>query len=132
MVREQIRDVKRETSIVQRRILIAFVGVLALAAVLVARLYFLQIVGHTHYETLSDNNRIDLVPVPPVRGLIFDRSGRVLAQNFPVYAPEVVPDRVEDMDHTLDEIGKLVALTSRDTALFRRSSSSARGSSGVT
>jgi len=121
VVREQIRDVKRETSIVQRRILIAFVGVLALAALLAARLYFLQIVGHTHYETLSDNNRIDLVPVPPVRGLIFDRSGRVLAQNFPVYALEVVPDQVEDMDHTLDEIGRLVALTSRDTALFRRS-----------
>ncbi len=121
MVREQIKDVKRETRLVQSRILVAFIGVLLLVVILVARLYFLQIVGHAHYKTLSDNNRIDLVPVPPVRGLIFDRSGEVLAQNYPVYTLEVIPDQVEDMDRTLDEIGKLVALTSRDLTLFRRS-----------
>ncbi len=120
MAREQIKDVKRETRLVQKRILVAFLGVLVLVAILLGRLYFLQVVGHTHYETLSNNNRIDLVPVPPVRGLIFDRSGEVLAQNYPVYTLEVVPDQVEDMDETLDEIGKLVTLTARDLSLFRR------------
>lgn len=121
MAREQIKDVKREARLVQSRILVAFIGVLVLVSILVARLYFLQVIGHTHYDTLSNNNRIDLVPVPPVRGLIFDRSGEVLAQNFPVYTLEVVPDQVEDMEHTLDEIGKLVPLTARELSLFRRS-----------
>ncbi len=119
--REQIRDAKRETRLIQSRIVLSFAGVLVLLAILVGRLYFLQVIGHQHYETLSNNNRIDLVPVPPVRGLVFDRNGEVLAQNFPVYTLEVIPDQVEDMEWTLGEIGKLVALTGRDMTAFRRS-----------
>ncbi|GJL80842.1 MAG: penicillin-binding protein 2 [marine bacterium B5-7] len=121
MANHEIKDTKRESRVIQSRILIAFIGVLALSAILIARLYFLQIIGHTHYETLSNNNRIDLVPVPPVRGLIFDRNGEVLAQNFPVYTLEVIPDQVEDMQRTLDEIGQLVVLTPHDLALFKKS-----------
>ncbi len=120
MAREQIKDAQREARLIQSRIFIAFFAVLLLVVILLARLYFLQIIGHQHYEILSNNNRIDLAPVPPVRGLVFDRNGEVLAQNFPVYTLEVMPDQVREMDTTLNRISRLVVLTDREQRLFRR------------
>jgi len=120
-VKEQIKDAKREERLIQSRILVTFIGVLGLILVLLGRLYYLQVIGHAHYDTLSNNNRIDLTPVAPVRGLIFDRNGEVLAQNHPVYTLEVVPDQVANMTATLHEIGKLVALTDDDLKRFKRS-----------
>lgn len=115
-----VKDAGREERLIQSRILFAFLGVLALVAVLLWRLYFLQVVQNAHYETLSDNNRINLAPVPPVRGLVFDRNGEVLAQNFPVYTLTMVPDQVRDVERTLERIARIVSLSQDELEAFRR------------
>jgi len=116
----QIRDYLKESNVVQMRLIIATTITVVLSVVLLGRLVYLQIGQHERYATLSQDNRIDLVPIPPVRGLIYDRNGTVLAKNFPVYNLEVTPDKVEDMDATLDELAQLVHLREEDLERFAR------------
>ncbi len=86
-----------------------FVGRVALSAVIgillcgtvVARLIQLQIVDHELFAEKSHGNRIRIEALPPTRGLIFDRKGRILAENLPAYQLELIPEQVSDLDVTL-------------------------------
>lgn len=46
-----------------------------------SRLAYLQLIEGTRNRQLADNNRIRLIPKPPVRGNIFDRKGQILASS---------------------------------------------------
>jgi penicillin-binding protein 2 len=120
MLNIPLKDYFRETRIFNNRVLIVAVVVAVLSLLLVLRLLWLQIVSHRHYETLSQANRIRPIPIPPPRGLILDRHGVVLAQNFPVYTLEVVPEQVDDMNTLLEQLGELVQLTEADLKNFRK------------
>jgi penicillin-binding protein 2 len=91
-----------------------------LILLVILRLAYLQIFAHRHYETLSQANRVRPIPIPAPRGLILDRNGVILAQNFPVYTLELVPEQVDNMNATLEEIGQLVRLTDGDLKQFRK------------
>ena len=116
----EIRDHLRESRLFGARLSVVTSVVLALTALLFLRLAYIQIVNYRHFATLSQENRIKPVPIPPVRGSIFDRNGVVLAQNYPVLTLEVIPDQVEDMDAVLTGLGKLVTLSERDLKLFAK------------
>lgn len=120
MLNIPIKDYFRETRLFNNRLLVTAAVLLALSLILLLRLVWLQAFSHRHYETLSQANRIKPIPIPPVRGLILDRRGVVLAQNFPVYTLEVVPEQVDDMDTLLEELGRLVQLTEADLRNFRK------------
>lgn len=90
-----------------------------LALVLVGRLVQLQVVEYDYYTTRSDENRMRLTVIPPVRGLIYDRGGALLAQNAPGFVLEVVREEVPDMKWALARLGQLVHLTDADLARFR-------------
>jgi len=120
MLNIPLKDYFRETRIFNNRVLIVAVAVALLALLLGLRLMWLQIVSHRHYETLSQTNRVRPIPIPPPRGLILDRHGVVLAQNFPVYTLEVVPEQVDDMNSLLEQLGELVQLNETDLKNFRK------------
>ncbi len=92
---------------------------LLLMGVLISRMFYLQLLQHEHYTTLSTNNRVTLQPIAPTRGLIYDRNGVVLAQNLPTYSLEIVQERVEDMEQTLADIAKLIQVEEDDLERFR-------------
>ena len=116
----EIRDHLRESRLFGARLSIVASMVVVLTLLLFLRLAYIQIVNYRHFATLSQENRVKPVPIPPVRGTIFDRNGVVLAQNYPVLTLEVVPDQVEDMGGLLDELGKVVTLNERDLKLFAK------------
>jgi penicillin-binding protein 2 len=91
----------------------------ALATMLAGRLVQLQVLQHDYYTTRSDENRIRLNVLPPVRGLIYDRSGALLAQNAPGFRLEVVREEVPDLQWALARAGQLVHVTEADVARFR-------------
>ena len=91
-----------------------------LLAALLGRLVWLQIYSHDHYQTLSHDNRVSLGPIVPARGLIYDRNGVALALNVPSYSLELVPERIEDLEATLEELGTVISLSKRDLKRFRR------------
>ena len=114
-----IKDSSREARLFSTRAAgAAFIaGVLAL--VLVGRLAHLQIFQYQHFATLSENNRVKIVPIAPTRGLIFDRQGEILAQNLPSYSLEVVPEAVDDIDALVAELREIVEITDGDEEAFR-------------
>jgi penicillin-binding protein 2 len=71
----------------------SLLGILLLTGVLIANLYNLQIVRFTDYQTRSNENRIKLVPIPPSRGIIYDRNGTPLALNRTIYQIEMMPEK---------------------------------------
>ncbi len=103
-----IKDALLENRIFLGRIVFIFVFMLLLTGTLVARLIYLQIVGHEHYSTLAKDNRIRISPLPPTRGIIYDRHGKILAENLPSYSLELTPEQIPDMQDTLDRLQKLL------------------------
>jgi penicillin-binding protein 2 len=116
----EVRDPALEQRRLRTRLLIAWWLVIACFAVLLARFGWLQVVRHENYSALAEDNRIALVPVPPQRGLIFDRNGLLLADNQSVYTLEIVPNQVPDLDATIDALADLIEITPRDRRRFRR------------
>lgn len=114
------RDRLLEARITLRRIVIAGVVVALLFALIAVRLLHLQVVRHEHYITLSQDNRVKVHSVAPTRGRIYSRDGVLLAENRPSFRLEVVPERVEDMEATLKDIGRVIDLTPADLDRFRR------------
>jgi penicillin-binding protein 2 len=120
MLNIPLKDYFRESRLFNLRLTVAAVLVLVLVLVLLLRLVYLQVVSHRYYATLSQTNRIKPLPIPPVRGLILDRNGVVLAQNLPVYTLEIIPEQVDDMDALLSELGGIVRLNDADQKNFRK------------
>lgn len=86
---------------------------------LLARFFYLQVVRHEDYSTRSESNRVHVRPVPPNRGLIYDRRGRLLAENIPAYRMELVPEEVSDLDATLDALAAIVRIDEEDRERFK-------------
>ena len=93
---------------------------LLLIGILASRLVYLQIINHELYATRSDDNRLKIIPVPPARGLIFDRNGVLLAENRPSHTLEITPEQTPDMDAALASLQKLVKIDESDLKRFRR------------
>ncbi len=92
-----------------------------LLGVLILRLFVLQVVDHDKFITLSESNRIKLLPIPPTRGLIFDRNGILLANNIPSFNLTVTrQDLSQPLSSLFTEIQKIIELNSNDIARFER------------
>lgn len=106
-----IRNQSAEANLFARRTFIAFVGVLLLLLILFSNIYSLQIDSFEKYQTRSNSNRIKLLPVAPNRGLIYDRNGIILADNKPVYSLAVIPEDVESLKNSIQEISELLDIS---------------------
>ncbi|MEW5965747.1 MAG: penicillin-binding protein 2 [Pseudomonadota bacterium] len=115
-----LKDLERELAHFQRRLKVGAAFVVVLAAVLLARAYWLQVMQHAHYSERAESNRISQVPVAPNRGLILDRKGRILAENYSAYTLEITQSKAPDLEITLAELGKLIEITPGQLRRFRR------------
>ena len=103
-----IKDHSVENRLFLNRIVAAFIAIILLTSGLIVRLIYLQIVGHEHYSSLAKDNSIKIVPLVPTRGMIYDRHGKVLAENTPSYSLELIPEQISNMDDTLLRLQKLL------------------------
>lgn len=113
-----LKDIKTEARLVCSRITVGFAVVVLLFAVLIFRFYDLQILDYEIYATRADSNRIQVQPVPPNRGLIFDRNGVLLAENRPSYTLSIVKERTPDLEKTLKALAELVEVGEDDLSNF--------------
>lgn len=116
----QFKDHLREAKIFQARLLFVSLVIMALVGVLVFRYHNLQIVDHLVYATQSERNRVHVQPIPPTRGLIYDRQGVLLADNRPTYTLSIIVQRTKDLDETLSLLQELVAISPADLERFKR------------
>ena len=116
----ELRNTEHEISRFRLRVIAAALFVLFAFGLLGARLAFLQIVKHDELQTQAENNRIAVVPIPPNRGLILDRNGVVLANNYSAYTLEIAPAKVADLEATIDQLAQVVEIQPRDRKRFKR------------
>lgn len=126
MSKKTIRNYLVETRRFSRRILVASALMLILIAALVARLVYLQIYEHQTYTTLSEENQLNLIPIDPARGFIYDRNGVLLAENIPMYSLDLIPDRVKDFKKTLADLRKIIDISDDDVEHYKRALSQHR------
>jgi len=116
----RLKDHEKDARLVRGRVVVGAIVVVALICVLLARLYFLQVVQYDYHSTLSENNRVHVQPIPPTRGLIFDRNGVVIADNRPSFSLSMTRERSGDWRQALDVIVEVLQLTPEDRALFEK------------
>jgi len=118
--RSEFKNYQHEQYHFRIRLGVAAIVVLLCFGILASRFFFLQMARYEHYQTLAENNRISLVPIVPNRGLILDRNGVLLAHNFFVYTLEITPAKVNDVEETINDIGRLVEVSSLDRKRFKK------------
>ncbi len=116
-----LNDADREQRSFRNRILALAVFVLFCFFLLLLRFVWLQIVRHSNYVAQAEENRISIVPTMPSRGIITDRNGVVLANNYSAYTLEITPAKVEGKtDEVIDELSQFIDITARERKRFKR------------
>ena len=126
-----VEDEARVRDILLRRALLAGLVCFFLLALVVARVVWLQVTAHEHFTELAEKNRTRAEPIPPSRGLIYDRNGVVLADNTPSFQVELVPEQVKDMEATLALLTRILALDEDDIERFRKALKNGRSFDGI-
>ena len=119
----ELKDLESELDHFRGRLFAAALFVLFAFALLVARLAYLQVVRHDELSTQAEANRIAVLPITPNRGLIVDRHGVVLANNYSAYTLEITPSLVEPagaLEPLIDALSAVVEITPRDRRRFKR------------
>ena len=116
----ELKNVEQELSRFNTRLLAAAAFVLFGFGLLGARLVHLQIVKHEELATQAENNRIAVVPIVPNRGLIVDRNGVVLANNYSAYTLEITPSKAGELEPLIDRLAEVVDIQTRDRKRLKR------------
>ncbi len=103
-----------------RRALFAFIVIILLLLILLVNLADLQIANFSYYSTKSNNNRIEIIPIPPSRGMIYDRNGTPLAINNITYQLNIIPDKVKNLNQQFEQLKAIVDLTDEDIENFQK------------
>jgi penicillin-binding protein 2 len=103
----QLKDHWQEQRLFLSRIIAAGIIVVLLTGAVVTRLVQLQILDYERFSELSQGNRFRIEPMPPTRGLIYDRNGIVLAENRPQWELVAVGEQIDNLDRTLLSLEEL-------------------------
>lgn len=109
-----------KSRVVERRTLVVIAFNLLAFAVIVARLYFLQVKEADKYKMMSDENRISTRFLVPPRGLIFDRNGEIIAKNEQDFQALMVAEQTPDIAETLKTFKQIVQLTEGEEQKIRK------------
>jgi penicillin-binding protein 2 len=127
-----IKDHHSERRLFIGRAILASAISVVLLGVVIARLVQLQVFDHELFAEKSQGNRIRIEAVPPIRGLIFDRKGRVIAENLPAYQLELIPEQIDDIDDTLRRLAAINLIEQDDIPRFTALSQSGQQFKPVT
>ena len=113
-----IKDSHREQSNFGSRVIVLFFFIIIAMIGLFFRMFQLQVLEFDTFQTKAEENRIQIQPIAPPRGLIYDRHGILLADNRPIHSLTLVQERVNDLDESLRQLGELVVLLDEDIEGF--------------
>lgn len=113
-----LKNPQQEIQLFNGRMIILAMGIAALVCVVIIRLWYLQIYQHQLYTTLSEKNQLNLLPIEPNRGLIYDRHGILLAENTPIFSLEIIPNKVEKLEDTIKALTEILSITEDEKRRF--------------
>jgi len=109
-----IKDHHSEQRLFVSRVILSSVIAIILIGTVIGRLVQLQVVDYELFAEKSQGNRVRIEALPPTRGLIFDRRGRILAENLPAYQLELIPEQVPDIQDTLARLANIGLIKEED------------------
>lgn len=115
-----IKNIRLETRLFRSRCLAALLLLFIFVLVLIGRLAYLQIKNHRFYSTLSQHNLLNIIPIQPNRGLIFDRNGILLAKDIPTYTLAIIPNGIKHLDEMIKRLSKIIPLSEDEIKQFYR------------
>jgi penicillin-binding protein 2 len=119
-----IKDEGDERQLFRQRASVGFIIIILLMLALLSRYVWLQVIAFDSFSTRSESNRVAVRPVVPNRGLIYDRRGRVIADNQPAYRLEIIPENVpgkaEGLDALLDALSGVIYIDEDDRSAFHK------------
>ncbi|MCK5716356.1 MAG: penicillin-binding protein 2 [Thiomargarita sp.] len=115
-----LKDSYRENKLFKNRVRLAWLMMLIFFVLIIGRLFFLQVLEHTTYITKSENNRIKILPLPPKRGLIYDRNGVLLADNRVSHSLVLIPEKVNNIDDVLKALSQIITIEPHDIVRFKK------------
>lgn len=115
-----LKDTLQESKLFTHRTILMWLFTLMALFIVFGRAFYLQVLYHERYITLAKSNRLKVLPLPPARGLIYDRNGLLLAGNQTSYRLEVDREQIADMDSMLKELAHVIPLSEEDIANFKK------------
>jgi len=112
--RPQIKDHWQEQRLTTGRIIACCIMALMLTGLVVTQLIKLQVSGYEYYSAQSQGNRIRVKPVPPPRGLIYDRNGNILAENLPTWQLVITAEQLDDVGDTVERLSEKGLVAAED------------------
>ena len=116
----RFKDPKQENRLIGQRIYFAGITIFLLIMILVGRIFYLQVIQHDHFSTLSRHNQVQIRPLPPIRGLIFSSDNVLLADNRPSFSLEIVPESITlELDALIAELRNYIRIDELDITRYQ-------------
>ncbi|WP_417727169.1 penicillin-binding protein 2 [Roseovarius sp.] len=131
-MRRPPRDTAESQRRITRRGLVVGGLQLGVMSALALRMRYMQLDQADQFRLLADENRINVQLIPPTRGRIFDREGRIIAENVPSYRITMVREQAHDVDEVIARLAKLIELDPGELEKAQRELTELRGDTPVT
>ena len=131
-MRRPAKDNAESQARITRRSLVLGGSMALFSGVLALRMRFMQVEQADQFRLLADENRINIRLIPPSRGRIFDRTGKVLAENVPSYRITMVREEAGDVDEVIARLARIVELQPDELERAIRDLRDLRGDTPVT
>ncbi|MBY6003497.1 penicillin-binding protein 2 [Salipiger bermudensis] len=115
-MRRTPRDSAESSRRMTRRGLLLGGAQIAFAGVLGLRMRHMQVDQAAEFRLMAEENRINIHLIPPSRGRIFDREGRVIAENEQTYRITMRREDAGDVEEVIGRLSALVDLRPEDVA----------------
>jgi len=102
------------------RVRVAALFALFAFGLVLARMVYLQVYRHDDLAAQAESNRTAVLPITPTRGLIVDRNGIVLADNYSAYTLEITPSKAGNLEDVIAGLSELVDIQPRDIRRFKK------------
>ncbi|MES2548441.1 MAG: penicillin-binding protein 2 [Pseudomonadota bacterium] len=113
-MRRTARDTEESNRTLNRRTLMLGGAMAAMVAVLGVRMRYLQVDQADEFKLLAEENRINIRLIPPVRGLIQDRNGKIIAGNEQNYRVVITREAAGDVDLVMRRLASIIPMTAEE------------------
>ena len=95
----------------ENRLALIYIFFVFLFSAIIFQTYSLQVSSFIDYEEASNQNKTREVLVQPLRGIIYDRNGKIIVNNIPSYDLVILPGKISDLNGLLDKLKEFLVLT---------------------
>ncbi len=120
---DKISNAKLENKMFANRVSLALIFILLLIFILILRLFNLQISNYDYYTEESLGNQMRTLPITPARGRIFDRYGKIIADNQLAYRLTLNPEKTKNIPATLLALKEFGLINDKDITTFKKNKS---------